>query len=278
MSNIEAYEMNLPQRLEELRKGDQAQTWHYHAIVSAMAYAAHVHGQPEEQARTLDVGCGLGFLSKNFSDFDLNIVGIDPSSEAIALATQEHKGLEFYTSSAEQYPAIMQEKGIKLFDNAILNMVLHSVDDQTAINILKGVYDCLVPEGTVILIVPTEYWLPDALIKYALDQNMEKEPGLAWVRQQLRQSPVLLPYKIRNGEYYPSPINVYQRTRERYGELLLQSGFKVPWASYDDATGKHLGTITLPYLDLMDYSSVCELLDRYRTILLSFAFAKDDVT
>lgn len=172
MSNIEAYEAGLEQRLEELRLGDPSYELHRLAVTEAIAVACDSHNATGPQ-KVLDVGCGLGFASASLSSLG-SVVGIDSSAKAIEIARLEHaySACRFFTSSAESFPGMMPDLGLEPFDHAILNMVLHSNSDEEALAILQGTRACLKPGGSVILVVPTPEWLAFKLIDYAQGVEM----------------------------------------------------------------------------------------------------------
>lgn len=269
-TNVKAYEANLKMRLKELREGDPAYKLHELVFMEAFVFASELH-QDKLPQRILDVGCGLGFMTKSLSKLGQEAVGIDVSEAAISLAKKEHKGINFYPESAESFSEKMPGLGITIFDQAILNMVLHSVDDQSVQKILNSVRKCIKPEGTVLILVPTEEWLVYKLIDYAQDKGMKKEPGIAWVEKMLRSNEVKLPVKIGKGEYYPEPLTIYHRSLERYGELLQASDFGVRWNTHDGITGERTHSQIIPYLDMFDYLANGALQDRKRILLMSFA-------
>lgn len=271
--SIEAYEKNLNVRLEELREGDPAYKLHERVIFDAIIFSNQLHGQDGVRTSVLDCGCGLGFITKNISKF-YDAVGIDSSDSSINIAKREHSGVPFYVSNAEDFYKKMSELNIPLFDHVVLNMVLHSVDDIPALNILEGAYKCLKPSGTLIAIVPTQGWLVQKLIEYAQDQGMSQEVGIPWVSRQLSNRKVQLPVRITSGDYYPEPITVYNRSPETYENLLMSSGFGVDWESYDGESGKLMNTEHLPYIDMNDYFCSDVLFNRNRLLMVSFSTNK----
>jgi hypothetical protein len=154
-------------------------------------------------------------------------------------------------------------------------MVLHSVNDQSVLSILKGVRDCLRPEGTVLIITPNQNWLVQKLIEYAQDQGMEKEPGIAWVSNKLKERKVEIPYKISSGKYYDEPLVIYNRTLDDCAEMLEATGFGVRLNSYDMETKELIASQTLPYWNLDDYTMNIALMDRQRELLMSFALLEE---
>ena len=188
------------------------------------------------------------------------------------MAKNEHRGAEFYTSSAESFSAVMEDRRIEPFDVAVLNMVLHSVDDATCTNILNGVRNCLKPTGAIILIVPTGYWFVQKLIEYAQDKGMDRKRGTEWVAAELNKPEVKVPMRIRGGEYYPHPLTVFPRGEDDYGRLLDKSGYGYLWNGYDTETHELTDSTKLTHMNMEDYTSSQILRERDRSILVSFYF------
>jgi SAM-dependent methyltransferase len=271
MSNKEVYEANLHIRFEELRNGsDQAYKLHELVFMEAFVFATELHRDKLPQ-RILDVGCGLGFMTCSLINLGQEAVGIDPSETAIELAKKEHSLDSFFASSAEHFSEIMVEHGIEVFDQAIINMVFHSVSDRSVLSILKGVRKCIKPEGTILILVPDEEWLMYKLIDYAQDQEMERSDGIAWVRKMLNQKKVRIPVRINSGKYYPEQLTIYNRSLEDYAKLLRVCNFGVRWESYDEKTKEKIGSQILPYLDMEDYVANIKLMQHNRHLLMSFA-------
>ncbi len=280
MSNIEAYETNLQARLDELRRGDRAYELHTDAVYEAIDITERIGLPVDNPRRILDVGCGLGFMTARLAkilDNSGEVVGIDPMESAIILAQQEHATGRYHIAEAESFAYTMAERGEEPFSHAILNMVLHSVNDETALGILQGVRRCLQPGGAIIVIIPTQEWLIDKLVQYAQDQGMEKEPGLAWVTEQFSHSRVELPVKVHAGSYYPRPITILNRTLDDYRRLFEASGFGV-YIDRLDSNGNVVDETTLPFWQPRDFLCNYDLDQHYRSLVFSFALPETEIT
>jgi SAM-dependent methyltransferase len=269
MSKTEAYDVNLEQRLAELRHGDPAYELHGSAVIEAIAFARILRASVKGTERILDAGCGLGFLAARLSHTkelgEPVSVGIDPSEKAIALAKTEHSGVRFYQSSAETFSDLMPIVDEKPFDFAIINMVLHAVDNKTALEILRGVKNCLNPLGGAILVIPGPNWLKEKLLEYALDSEMAETRRAAWVNDMLSQPEVELPVKVRGGQYYPQPLTIFNRKPEDYGYLLESAHFGLCFFGEDISKSQYI-----PYWEPRDFLHNYELFKRTRSLLLSF--------
>jgi 2-polyprenyl-3-methyl-5-hydroxy-6-metoxy-1,4-benzoquinol methylase len=271
MSNIDTYEQNIPERLAELRKGDPSYELHTKALIDAIIYSNELH-ENIQTPRVLDCGCGRGFLTATLSRLGMDITGIDPSLKSIQIAKKEHKNIPFWNASAESFPQIMEENNLELYDHAIINMVLHSVDDDTARGILRNLRSCIHPGGTLLIITPQGAWIREKLEEYAQDQELNQVEKDNWIEQQLTQDKIIIPFKIRGGEYYPKPLTIYNRNLDDYAELLRSENYGVVFNTYSEERRKKIHSVIIPYLTLDDYTTNCELhFGRRRPLLMSFA-------
>lgn len=259
-------------RLDELRQGDPAYELHGDAIMETLPYESE-QAPETDTPRILDVGCGLGFLALKLAEWPgSQVVGIDPSNEAIRLAQREHAAtpnLQFHAVSAQAFPARMAELGEESFDRAILNMVLHSEDDDVCLEVLTGIRSALVPHGTLVLVVPGESWLTYKLIEKAQAEGLDKDVGIAWVSDMLRRRSVDLAWSIRGQPTYEGTITVYNRSLEVYGSLLSDAGFGLDVYTTDrDALNKRV-TARVPFWEWNDHTKSWEMAHRDRHVLVT---------
>ncbi len=142
----------------------------------------------------------------------------------------------------------MTELGEKPFDCAVLNMVLHAVNDRKANEIIAATRQCLRPEGAIVIIAPTEKWLMQKLVDQAKDEEMDRSAGIKWVANMLNKKEITLPIKRHAGQFWPEPIMIFNRSEEEYANLLSQNGYGV----YVDYTGSHY---TRTIRIIMNYST-----------------------
>ena len=103
------------------------------------------------QIRLLDAGCGEGFLSKQIKEHfpGWKVIGLDGAEEAIDLARDFHKGIDFKVGSIYKLP--FKDKS---FDIVVCSEVLEHLDrPYDALRELKRVTD-----GALLLTVPHEPW------------------------------------------------------------------------------------------------------------------------
>ncbi len=274
MTNLAAYEQNLPLRLAELRQGDRAYELNGDAITETLPYESF-DAESTNTPRVLDVGCGLGFLSLKLAMWPgATVVGIDPSAAAIALAQDEHaatSNLSFVVSSAEDFPAQMRELGYAPFDRAVLNMVLHSVDDDGCKRMLTGIHESLVPYGPITVVTPGQDWLIQKLVEQAQAQGMQREEGLPWIAHQISQDAVTLAYGIHGQDSYPQAIEVFNRTLSDYSRLFLDTGFGVDVEVIMQSGEPPTEKLRLGYWEFDDHLNGYNLKHRKRHVLMTQA-------
>lgn len=276
-SSYHQYEQdNLFQRLKELKNGEPAYDLHTRTIIDTLL---HVHELTENKQRVVDFGCGLGFLTKKLqqlSDKGIlisgNVIGVDPSAESISIAKKEHPKIEFYPESTEVFAEMIERRKIEPFNSAVLNMVMHSINDETLKNILMGIKKCLVSKkGALIFVIPTEDWLQKKLFEYAKDIGMAKDKIIPWLDEELLNKRIELPVRITDGEYYPNPLVIYNRTMEEYGKILLEAGYGIYKNHHNSENPDSLKSELLPFWHYYDYSNNAELSSRDRRSLLTFS-------
>lgn len=195
-------------------------------------------------------------------------VGVDPSEFAISQAEKEHKGVKFYPKSAASFSRDMPALGEGPFDIAILNMVLHSVDDGAVLTILKSVHKCLKPGGLIVTVVPTPEWLRKKLFEYAYDHGWDEKTGVKWIHDMISSQPVKLPHKIRGEREYKNVIPIYNRSYDYYAHLFSESGYGVE-RDVRDHRGRLIEHECLPCLQVADFTSCNYMAIKERIIVKS---------
>ncbi len=95
----------------------------------------------EKDSKVLDVGCGTGRFSFNFSDKFSKVVGVDLSIKNIETANQKllqnpNSKLSFYHSDVKTLKDELEEP----FDYAIITYVLHEVNPNERLNLLNDIF------------------------------------------------------------------------------------------------------------------------------------------
>ncbi len=142
-------------QLSELSARLEDSHWWFTARARIIA-AIGTHLLPEP-ARLVEVGCGTGNLLAAFPD-DWDRVGVDISTEAIAIAESRHRGRGLHLVAGAAPDAVRKE--LQSADLVLFCDVLEHIDDE--VSVFRAVVDEL-SSGTLILItVPAgmELWSP----------------------------------------------------------------------------------------------------------------------
>jgi ubiquinone/menaquinone biosynthesis C-methylase UbiE len=97
----------------------------------------------------LDIGCGGGVLACSLSDRGARVVGVDPNSEALAIARQNVPTGTFYQAGAEAMPFADRS-----FDGAIFLNSLHHVPKRAMDRALREAARVTKPAGPIVVIEP----------------------------------------------------------------------------------------------------------------------------
>jgi len=272
MTSFDTYEKNLEKRLAEIKQGDRAYELNGDAIMETLPYEA-ADSVETDKVRILDVGCGLGFVALKMARWpDAEVVGIDPSKKAIEIAKREHDGvsnLSFYAYSAQEFAASILENKEPLFNRAVLNMVLHSVNDTEVTNILKSLKQVLLPHGSLSIVVPDEMWIIQKLVEKAHAAGMPWEETNKWGRALIAQESVDLSVSIHGEDVYEDPITIYNRTLKDYGKLLSAAGYGMDMVVSSPDKPNKKTIIPIPYWEFSDHSAGADLRTKDRRILLT---------
>jgi SAM-dependent methyltransferase len=183
---------------------------------------------PLEDARILDIGCGLGIYVRKFREFSDHVIGIDIDPIRLRKGALTTPGLML--SVGEQLP--FREGS---FDLVVLNEVIEHVNDdretmREALRILKpgghvvvyapnrlypfethGIY---IGEKFIFGNIPLINWLPDPL------RNWLVPHARAYTRRGIRKTYRTLDARVLAETYvYPGFDNIIAR-RKRFGGML----------------------------------------------------------
>jgi SAM-dependent methyltransferase len=186
------------------------------------------HFAPLEDARILDIGCGLGVYVRKFREFSDRVVGIDIDAKRLVEGAKTTPGLML--SASETLPF---RDGV--FDVVVLNEVIEHVKDdaQTLAEALRVIR----PGGHIVIYAPNRLypfethgiylgrtfvfgnipfinWLPDPL------RNRLVPHARAYTRRGIRRTYSGLPVRVMAETYvYPGFDNIIAR-RKRLGGVL----------------------------------------------------------
>jgi ubiquinone/menaquinone biosynthesis C-methylase UbiE len=97
----------------------------------------------------LDIGCGGGVLARSLSERGARVVGLDPNTEALAVARQAVPTGTFYRAGAEAMP--FEDRS---FDGAIFLNSLHHVPKRAMEGALREAARVTKPAGPIVVIEP----------------------------------------------------------------------------------------------------------------------------
>jgi 2-polyprenyl-3-methyl-5-hydroxy-6-metoxy-1,4-benzoquinol methylase len=121
----------------------------------AKRYSAHLFGllRPHVGSRVLEVGCGIGTMSRQLADVAEVVVGIEPNLNCASRVRQEMQGIPRFTLRVchlEECDAA--ELASQRFDTVVcVNVLEHIADDVAA---LRAFRDAITPGGRVLVWVP----------------------------------------------------------------------------------------------------------------------------
>ncbi|MFA6105445.1 MAG: class I SAM-dependent methyltransferase [Patescibacteria group bacterium] len=101
----------------------------------------------EKGDRVLDVGCGSGFFSREFSRAGAKLVGVDVAKELIKIAKQNVPSADFWVAPAEKMQFIKNET----VDKAVFVLSLQNISDAGAA--IAEVSRCLRKDGNLFLVL-----------------------------------------------------------------------------------------------------------------------------
>ncbi|MBU4175870.1 MAG: class I SAM-dependent methyltransferase [Actinobacteria bacterium] len=158
-------------RAPELRRlmagGDEAErerTWLRSTLYSDICF---VLNQSSVSRRVLDVGCGTGELVSYMKENGFDAVGIEPSSDAVAVAVQ--KGLDVYNTTLGRFPEHYRSDNLETFDAVIfLNVLEHVTNPAELIELTKGI---LSRGGKLCVRVPNDFSEIQMAVKKSLNKD-----------------------------------------------------------------------------------------------------------
>jgi SAM-dependent methyltransferase len=97
--------------------------------------------------RVLDLGCGHGWLTALIAERGADVVGVDGSTELLALAREHHPELSFEQADlVHGLPAVLEADG---FDRVVAHMVVMDLPELDRLGESLG--RCVRPDGTLVV-------------------------------------------------------------------------------------------------------------------------------
>lgn len=178
------------------------------------------------EAKTLDVGCGLGHITGLISRNGYDVTGIDVAEKAIEYAKKTFTDTKYCCASIIGF----SEENEENFDACVVNMVLHNLVDIK--NNLLALNRILKAGGYVIASIPDpQYWF-----------NKHHNLNTEFYFDYNTSSVYKIPFKIRRGSIHPSPITYIHRPIYQYNQLIKDAGFTVKTSQHPTLSNGKLDT------------------------------------
>lgn len=102
--------------------------------------------------KIIEAGCGTGWLCSKILNDGFNIYGFDGSEILLNIAERDYPKIDFKLADVQK--ELPYEKNS--FDVAILNVMIHDVEDQ--IVAMKNLFDVTSSDGKMIVTIPNPYY------------------------------------------------------------------------------------------------------------------------
>jgi SAM-dependent methyltransferase len=193
------------------------------------------HFAPHLRGRVLEVGAGIGTLSRLYLDLVDEAVLLEPAQNLVPLLRERFRGVAKVSVEPSLLEAACARAGTPLragtFDAVVLINVLEHVPDDAAM--LEQLRALLKPGGRLLLFVPAMQWLfgsLDAMLghrrRYSLPQLKRLIDGVGFEILDIRYFDALgvLPWFItgrilRQTRFNAAAAQLYDRTGVRLGRL-----------------------------------------------------------
>lgn len=118
-----------------------------------------------EGKKVLDIGCGVGNLTKYIMDKGFNVEGIDVSKEMLNIAKQKYSDIKFYEMNMKEITLS------KKYDGIMLAYSLFHLTKKEVIEVLPKYYDLLNSKGKILLIL--QYGQGERIVDEPLKEGLK---------------------------------------------------------------------------------------------------------
>ena len=118
-----------------------------------------------EGKKVLDIGCGVGNLTKYIMDKGFNVEGIDLSKGMLNIAKQKYSDIKFYEMNMKEITLR------KKYDGIMLAYSLFHLTKKEVIEVLPKYYDLLNSNGKILLIL--QYGQGERIIDEPLKEGLK---------------------------------------------------------------------------------------------------------
>ena len=151
--------------MEGGKEGELEREWLSNILYSDICFVLNQHASGK---RVLEVGCGTGEFLSYMKENGFDTVGIEPSSDAMAIA--ESKGIMVHNSTFEEFIKYYISNNIDSFDAVtFLNVLEHVPNPVQIVEITKTI---LKPGGIICIRVPNDF----SEIQLAAQKQLDIKP------------------------------------------------------------------------------------------------------
>lgn len=118
-----------------------------------------------EGKKVLDIGCGVGNLTKYIMDKGFNVEGIDLSKGMLNIAKQKYSDIKFYEMNMKEITLR------KKYDGIMLAYSLFHLTKKEVIEVLPKYYDLLNSNGKILLIL--QYGQGERIVNEPLKEGLK---------------------------------------------------------------------------------------------------------
>ena len=183
----------------------------------------------------LDLGCGVGVLTKEIAKIANNVTGIDISDQSINIAKKNlsYSNIQFENVSIENHVPN------SLYSTILCNMVL--MDMECNLFTLKKIKSCLTSNGKAIFIIIHPFFWP-------VYRNYYKNTNFDYQKEILVEEP----FQISGKRYNHKKTIHFHRPLSFYINLFIKCGFRLI-AMEELYDKKEKKDITYPRFLLLEY-------------------------
>lgn len=199
---------------------DEDGDFHHKNIILPSVLRLIDFGNHKTGTKLLDVGCGVGNLSRKFSRAGYKVIGVDFSEKMLAYALREEEnedlGITYHHRDARELDQIVEEES---FDLVLSNMAIMDMDNFK--QVFKGIHSALKLGGIFVFSIshPVFAWPGTQTIK--LPRDSQRNEDKIWVVDNYFDT------RATTVEFRSFELLFYRRTVSEYINTLISTGFEI---------------------------------------------------
>ncbi len=151
-----------------------AESAHHHTyLLAPLLELIQANSAPHKGYRILDLGCGNGSLTHTIAQQGYDIVGVEASTQGMAIACQNFPECRFIQARIEDLPTPELQNAFDLVIS--VEVIEHLLYPRELLRVAKH---CLKPGGTLILTTPYHGYLKNLLL--AISGKMDQHFTALW--------------------------------------------------------------------------------------------------